>query len=256
MLPPRHEYLLCACIAGVDCCVWLILCVLCVYAQADATVKGELAELLDTLLDLQQSYPPADPRPASAHPLEQKLASLLPLLLASYGATLSSPDQSLLRVLLHINDMIFQTYDYQRSTAVAAAEAEQAAAAVLITQQQTAHFDGDMGEVRQDQGCIGRRDEDAGTGSGAGGADRSAATDARTAAPEEPGKEGEGSDGPITALLYGPLAKAGWVHVAVIHLLISQCPLFCPLSCRTAQILVQLLVMDNVAAKHVCVCEV
>lgn len=185
------------------------------HAQVDTTVKGELAELLDTLLDLQQSYPPADPSPPSAHPLEQKLASLLPLLLASFGATLSSPDQSLLRVLLHINDMIFQTGDYQRTagtagtTAVAAAEAGQAAAAVLITQQQTAHLDGVGDEISQDQGCIGRRGQDASKGSGADAADRRAASDAQKAVPEGPERQGGGSEGPITALLHGPLAKAG-----------------------------------------------
>ena len=174
-------------------------------------------ELLDTLLDLQQSYPPAHPGPAPAHPLEQKLASLLPLLLASYGATLSSPDRSLLRVLLHTNDMIFQTDDYQHTagtagtagTAVAAAEAGQAAAAVLITQRPTLHLNGDGDEVSHEQGSIGRTDEDAGTGNGAGGADRGAANKAQKAMPEGPEREGEGSEGPITALLHGPLARAG-----------------------------------------------
>ena len=187
-------------------------------------MKGELAELLDTLLDLQQSYPSADPSPTPAAPLEQKLSSLLPLLLASYGATLSGPDQSLLRVLLHINDIIFQTDDYQRSASSTAAAASaataqggQAAAGVAITDQQTAHADDDVSAVTRGQASVAtdRGEGDAGVGIGAGDDGRSAATGVQKAMPGGPGresereKEGERPEGPITSLLQGPLAKAG-----------------------------------------------
>lgn len=175
-----------------------------------------MAELLDTLLDLQQSYPPADPSPACATPLEQKLASLLPLLLASYGATLSSPDQSLLRVLLHINDIVFHTDNYQRtasSTAAAAAAASaeggQAAAGGLTTAQQATHRDNGVGAVSQDQGCVDRREEGAEFGNGAGDDGRNAAHNAQKATPVTAEREGERPEGPITSLLHGPLAKAG-----------------------------------------------
>ena len=173
-------------------------------------MKGELAELLDTLLDLQQSYPPADPSPASATPLEQKLASLLPLLLASYGATLSSPDQSLLRVLLHINDIIFQTDDYQRTaSSTASAAGGQAAVGVLTIAQQAPHCNHGVGDVSRDQGCVDRSEEGAEFGKGAGDDGRNAADDAQKATLDGPEREGEKPEGPITSLLRGPLAKAG-----------------------------------------------
>ena len=198
--------------------LWRTTC-LCVRVQLASTVKGELAELLDTLLDLQQSYPPADPSRASATPLEQKLASLLPLLLASYGATLSSPDQSLLRVLLHINDIVFQTDDYQRTAssttaagAAASAEGGQAAAGVLTTSQQASKCNSGVSDVNQDQGCVDRSEEGAEFGKGAGDDGRNAAGDAQkatTVSSEREMPEGERPEGPITALLHGPLAKAG-----------------------------------------------
>ena len=179
-------------------------------------MKTELAELLDTLLDLQQSYPPADHSPASAHPLEQKLASLLPLLLSSYGATLSSPDKSMLRVLLHINDIVFQTDSYQRTAsstdaaaAAASAEGEQAAAVGLTTAQQATRRSNGVGDASQDHGCIDRSEEGAAFGKGSGAGGRDAANDPQKAMPVAPEREGQLPEGPITSLLHGPLAKAG-----------------------------------------------
>lgn len=219
-------------------------------------MKGELAELLDTLLDLQQSYPaanpsptsadpnptpadptaapadptPADPTPAPAASLARKLSSLLPLLLASYGATLSSPDQSLLRALLHINDIIFHTDDYQRSVdAAAAVEGGQATAGVLMTDHQSPHPE----EYQHVEGSLvtGGGEKDAGSGRRANGDGGIGAVAAEKAIPEGSERQGEGEserekpDGPITSLLQGPLAKAGWVNIllalaSIMHSLI------------------------------------
>ena len=179
-------------------------------------MKGEVAELLDTLLDLQQSYPPVDPSPAPATPLQQTLASLMPLLLASYGATLSSPDQSLLRVLLHVNDIIFQTNDYRHTAssitataAAASAESEQAAAGVPTNAQHAPHRSDGMDDVSWDQGCVERSEEGAELGTGADDDGRSAASAAHKAMPDGPERDGNRPQGPITSLLHGPLATAG-----------------------------------------------
>ena len=176
------------------------------------TVKGEAAALLDTLLDLQLSYPPPDPKPTPTTPtipLEQKLRSLLPLLLASYGATLSSPDQSLLRVLLHINDIIFSTDEYQEklqekllSARNSPADGQPSVGAAIPS--------GDRGQAIWDPNAVIPNDSrvaddsinaTVGTGITPRGDARDATGDAR------------GSDemprGPITALLQGPLAEAG-----------------------------------------------
>ena len=176
----------------------------CVRLQVGLTVKGEVAELLDTLLDLQQSYPSSSDLnrhpTAPGIPLHQKLSSLLPLLQASYGATLSSPDQSLLRVLLHISDIIYHTDDYKRRVqllasdkAVAAAEA--GAEGALAAAAAAAASNAARASSVRDQG-----ESDAGSGADPGTGNGDAFWDA--------GAAGGMADGPITALLQGPLADA------------------------------------------------
>ena len=170
----------------------------CVILQSGLTVKGELAELLDTLIDLQQSYPLSDPSGTPATPFHHKLHSLLPLLLSAYGATLSSPDQSLLRVLLHINSIVFHSPEHQQvlqhqDQAAAAAAAATAGAASKRDAAMTAgineHADKPNGDAVEDGGrAIGDAD-DVSNAEGQGGV----------------------GNGPITALLNGPLAMAGSV---------------------------------------------
>lgn len=89
--------------------------------QGGLTVKGEICELMDTLLDLQQQFTQLPPPSGASYPvptpeatLPQRAQSLLPLLLSSYGATLSTADQSLLRLLLHLNDIIYHSAEYQQ----------------------------------------------------------------------------------------------------------------------------------------------
>lgn len=157
--------------------------------QVGLTVKGELCELMDTLLDLQQQYaagprPPSDPTSVSDPnpPLPQRIQPLLPLLLSSYGATLSKADQSLLRVLLHINDIIYHSDAYQQQ---------------LLSPQPS-------------QDTVG-----AGTGQNTdAGSTADAARDGLRL--EEPGTDvtedeaGGTSDGPMSARLQGPLAQVGY----------------------------------------------
>ena len=170
----------------------------CVFLQIGLTVKGELAELLDTLIDLQRSYPLSDPCGTPATPFHHKLHSLLPLLLSAYGATLSSPDQSLLRVLLHINSIVFHSPEHQQALqhqdqAAAAAAAATADAAAKKDAAMTAGTKGHADKPNGD--AVG----DAGHASG--DADDDSCAD---------GQEGV-AHGPISALLHGPLAAAGSV---------------------------------------------
>ncbi len=163
--------------------------------QAGLTAKGELAELLDTLIDLQQLYPPSAPNTTPVVALHQRLHSLLPLLLSGYGATLSSPDQSLLRVLLHINDIVYQSPEHQQAqrlhqeAAVTSAAATAAAAAAAIP------------SVTMTNGDAGTDNGDAADAAGgaAGDADNDVSAE----------EEDEVVAGPITAMLHGPLATAG-----------------------------------------------
>ena len=160
-------------------------------------MKGELAELLDTLIDLQQSYSSSDPSGTPATPLHQKLRSLLPLLLSAYGATLSSPDQSLLRILLHINSVVFHSPEHQQALQhqkqAAAAAVETADAASKKDAAMTAGIDGHADEPIGN--AVGDADHDSG--------DAAANSDAEG--------QGVGGHGPISALLHGPLATAGSV---------------------------------------------
>lgn len=165
-----------------------------VWLQTDLTVKGELAELLDTLIDLQQSYPSSDP---SATPIHETLHSLLPLMLSAYGATLSSPDQSLLRVLLHINDVVYRSPIHQE----ALQQHHQAGAAATAA---AAPSDATAAPASQ---CVAMTDagvEDADQANG-GAVDAVGDADGDNSAEAQPGM----SDGPITAMLNGPLAMAG-----------------------------------------------
>lgn len=170
---------------------------MCTFLQTGLTVKGELAELLDTLIDLQQSYPPSDPSDTPATPLHHKLHSLLPLLLSAYGATLSSPDQSLLRVLLHINSVVYQSHEHQQ----ALQHQNQAAAAAAATADAASKKDAAITAGMNQHG-------DEPIGVAVGDADH-----ARGDADDDSNAEGQGGlgHGPISALLHGPLATAGSV---------------------------------------------
>ncbi|KAL0021866.1 hypothetical protein WJX77_009321 [Trebouxia sp. C0004] len=167
----------------------------CPVAQTGLTVKGELAELLNTLIDLQQSYPLPDPSGIPATPFHHKLHSLLPLLVSAYGATLSSPDQSLLRVLLHINSIVYHSPDHQQALqhqdqAAAAAAATVDAASkkgAAMTVDINEHADKPIGDAVGDAGhAVGNADIDSNAEIQGGG------------------------HGPITTLLHGPLATAGF----------------------------------------------
>lgn len=146
--------------------------------QVGLTVKGEICELMDTLLDLQQQYtdpkPPSDP---TAPVLPHRVQPLLPLLLSSYGATLSKADQSLLRLLLHINDIIFNSDAYKRQLLLSRPPSKTAGTAVgsnasdSVTNNATAMEGQETAAANDDVG-------------------------------EEPA-------GPIGARLHGPLAQAG-----------------------------------------------
>ncbi len=171
--------------------------------QTGLTVKVELAELLDTLIDLQQSYPLSDPSSTPATPLHHKLRSLLPLLLSAYGATLSSPDQSLLRVFLHINNIVFHSPEHQRAlqhpdqVAAAAATADAASKKdAAMTAGINGHADKPIGDA------VGDADHASGDADHASGF-----------ADDDSNAEGQGGGvhGPISALLHGPLATAGSV---------------------------------------------
>ena len=158
--------------------------------QITSTAKEELIELID----LQESYPMTHPQgrtlardpmaelPGNTPrpPLSDRLKALLPLLMAAYGGTLSSPDQSLLRLLLHINDVITQSPDWQAAAASdhsASGSASVPAAAAI----------GEGGQAFQgiaeaaEQAADGHEQED----------------------------EEQAEVGPIHALLRGPLAQAG-----------------------------------------------
>ena len=163
-------------------------------------MKGELTELLDTLTDLQQSYPLSEPGAAPTTPLHHKLKSLLPLLLSAYGATLSGPDQSLLRVLLHINDVVFHSPEHQQAQQQKQAAAASTSAASSATPSAAASIDISLaaGAVRV-AGAGGHADGDAGEIIGDAKDDINAE--------EQDGK----IDGPITAMLHGPLAMAGYI---------------------------------------------
>ena len=169
----------------------------CVFLQTGLTVKGELAELLDTLIDLQQSYPLSDPSGTPATPLHHKLHSLLPLLLSAYGATLSSPDQSLLRVLLHINSIVCHSPEHQQ----ALQHQNQAAAAAAATADAAS-----MTDAAMTAGIDEHADKPIGDAVGDGGHASGDADDASNA-----GGQGGLGHGPMSALLYGPLATAGSV---------------------------------------------
>ncbi len=167
--------------------------------QTGLTVKGELAELLDTLIDLQQSYPLSDPSGTPATPFHLKLHSLLPLLLSAYGATLSSPDQSLLRVLLHINSIVFHSPEHQQALQHQAAAATADAASqkgAAMTAGINGHDDKPIGDA------VGDADH------ASGDADHACGD-----ADDDSNAEGQGGvgHGSISALLHGPLATAGSV---------------------------------------------
>ncbi|KAA6426422.1 MAG: hypothetical protein FRX49_03533 [Trebouxia sp. A1-2] len=161
------------------------------------TVKGELAELLDTLIDLQQSYPPSDPSSTLATPFHHKLHSLLPLLLSAYGATLSSPDQSLLCVLLHINSVVYHSPEHQQALQHPDQAAAAAAAAEAVSEKDAAvtacingHADQPNGDAVGDAGHASGDADDGSMAEGQGGV----------------------AHGPISALLHGPLATAGFTR--------------------------------------------
>ena len=169
--------------------------------QAGLTVKGELCELMDTLLDLQQQYAaghhaPSNPTsvPDPTPPLPQRVQPLLPLLLSSYGATLSKADQSLLRVLLHVNDIIHDSDAYQQQ--LLSPQPSQDTAGVGTGQS------GDAGSTA-DAARDGLRLEELGT--------------------DVTEDEGSGTvDGPLSAKLHGPLAQAGYVESQVQLTLLNQ----------------------------------
>lgn len=115
-------------------------------------------------------------------------------------------------MLLHVNDIIFQTDDYWHtasSTAAASAEGGQSAADVLTSAQQAPHHNNGVSEVSRDQGDDNRSDEGAELGTRAGDSGRHAAGAAQKAMPDGPERNGERPEGPITSLLHGPLATAG-----------------------------------------------
>lgn len=167
------------------------------FLQTGLTVKGELAELLDTLIDLQQSYPLSDPSGTPATPFHHKLHSLLPLLLSAYGATLSSPDQSLLRVLLHINNIVYHSLEHQQ----ALQHQDQAAAAAAATADAASNKDAAMTAGINEHADKPNEDAVGDAGHAVGDAD------------DDSNAEGQGgvAHGPITAMLHGPLATAGSV---------------------------------------------
>ena len=95
----------------------------CVHVQQVApTLKQEIVELLDVLLDLHQAFlPEGDAEHAveiaqlsrtlihlSRPRLVQQMAALLTTLLSSYGATLSSTDRALGRLLRNVNSLLVQ----------------------------------------------------------------------------------------------------------------------------------------------------
>lgn len=159
-------------------------------------MKGEVAELLDTLIDLQQSYPSSDP---SATPIHKTLHALLPLLLSAYGATLSSPDQSLLRVLLHINDIVYQSPIHQEAPQHCHLAADAAATAAAATSDATAAPASQCVAMTN----AGLEDADQANGDAVNAVGDA---DGDSSAEEQPGMK----DGPITAMLNGPLAMAGY----------------------------------------------
>ena len=86
------------------------------------SLKQEVVELLDVLLDLQQAFLPEG---AAQHTVEiaqlsrtlihlsrprlvQQMAALLTTLVCSYGATLSSTDRALGRLLRNVNSLLVQ----------------------------------------------------------------------------------------------------------------------------------------------------
>ena len=185
----------------------------CVHLQIGLKVKGEVVELLDTLLDLQQSYPPPHPKLTPTTPaisLEQKLHSLLPLLLAGYGATLSSPDQSLLRVLLHINDIIYNSDEYQEKLQEKFSSARnnnadrQQSTGLVIPGADRVQAVGDAPGVIGYGSGLAHDSSDANAGT-----EIHAKDDAGQANGDTQSDEMTQGQGPITALLQGPLAEAG-----------------------------------------------
>lgn len=158
------------------------------------TVKGELCELIETLLDLQQQYTAPNPSSDTLSPptLAQRVQPLLPLLLSSYGASLSKADQSMLRLLLHINDIVYHSEACQQQLHVSRHDPEDAVPAVSD----------DGGYAGTTAGAL--------TAPDASRAAVGAKSDAAMEQEQVLRTEGSGLiDGPICARLHGPLAQAG-----------------------------------------------
>ena len=90
--------------------------------QVAPSLKQEVVELLDVLLDLHQAFLPEGDAQHTAEVaqlsrtlihlsrprLVQQMAALLTTLLSSYGATLSSTDRALGRLLRNVNSLLVQ----------------------------------------------------------------------------------------------------------------------------------------------------